>query len=87
VKIPAAGRSLVVVLACGALAQTQTAPKQFDVTTIKPSAVNDGRFAYRGLPGGALSTTSTPLKMLIMEAYNVKAFQVSGEPDWVNTAG
>jgi uncharacterized protein (TIGR03435 family) len=24
--------------------------------------------------------------MLLMEAYNVQAFQISGEPDWVNTA-
>jgi uncharacterized protein (TIGR03435 family) len=24
--------------------------------------------------------------MLIMQAYNLKAFQISGEPDWVNTS-
>ena len=77
---------LIAVLGCGVWAQSQTAPKQFDVATIKPSAVNDDRFAYRGLPGGALSATGVPMKMLMMEAYNVKAFQISGEPDWVNTA-
>jgi len=77
--------SVLAVFGCAALAQAQSAPKQFDVATIKPSAVNDNRFAYRGLSGGALSAIGTPLKMLIMEAYNVKAFQISGEPDWVNT--
>jgi uncharacterized protein (TIGR03435 family) len=81
-----ASASLIAVLACGAAVQAQTAPKQFDVATIKPSAVNDGRFAYLGLPGGALSATGVPLKMLLMEAYGVKAFQISGEPDWANTA-
>ena len=84
-KTPAGG-SLIAILACSAWAQSQTAPKQFDVATIKPSAVNDGRFAYRGMPGGALSATGVPVKMLLMEAYNVKAFQIAGEPDWVNTA-
>jgi hypothetical protein len=48
----------------------------------QPSPVNDGRFAYLGLPGGGLSATGVPLKFLIMEAYNIRAFQVSGEPDW-----
>jgi uncharacterized protein (TIGR03435 family) len=77
---------LIAVLSAGAMAQSQTVPTKFDVASIKPSAVNDGRFAYRGLPGGALSATGVPLKMLLMEAYNVQAFQISGEPDWVNTA-
>jgi bla regulator protein BlaR1 len=80
------GASVVAILACGARAQSPTVPTRFDVATIKPNAANDNLFAYRGLPGGALSATGVPLKMLIMEAYDVKAFQVAGEPDWVNTA-
>jgi bla regulator protein blaR1 len=78
--------SLIAVLACGVFAQTQAVPTKFDVATIKPNTDNDNRFAYRGLPGGALSATGVPLKMLIMEAYDIKSFQVSGEPGWVNTA-
>jgi len=78
--------SLIVVFPWWAHVQAQAIPTKFDVATIKPNTDNDNRFAYRGLPGGALSATGVPLKMLIMEAYDIKSFQVSGEPGWVNTA-
>jgi uncharacterized protein (TIGR03435 family) len=81
-----AATSLLVVLASGAIAQSKAAPKEFDVATIKPSAVDNGDFAVRALPGGTLSCTGVTLKMLIMEAYEVKAFQISGGPSWVGTA-
>ena len=67
------------------LSQTQTLPKEFDVATIKPNAANDNRFMIRPLPGGGLTITGVPLKMLIMEAYDVRAFQVSGGPGWMST--
>jgi uncharacterized protein (TIGR03435 family) len=80
-------RSLIVAVAVsGALAQSTTAPKQFDVATFKPSAVDNGDFAVIAQPGGILSCTGVTLKMLIMEAYDVKAFQISGGPSWVGTA-
>ena len=62
-------------------------PTKFDVATIKPSAVDNGDFAVHNLPeGGTLIRTGVTLKMLIMEAYDVKAFQISGGPSWVGTA-
>jgi uncharacterized protein (TIGR03435 family) len=67
------------------LSQAQTLPKKFDVATIKPNAANDNRFMIRPLPGGGLTISGVPLKMLIMEAYDVRAFQVSGGPGWMNT--
>jgi len=80
-------RNLILAMAAAsAWGQSQTAPKKFDVATIKPNADADDRFAYVGLPGGTLSATGVTLKMLIMEAYNVKAFQISGGPSWVGTA-
>ena len=59
-------------------AQTQTFPKEFEVATVKANAANDNRFMIRPLPGGGLTITGVPLKMLIMEAYDVRTFQVSG---------
>ena len=67
------------------LSQAQTLPKEFDVATIKPNAANDNRFMIRPLPGGGLTISGVPLKMLIMEAYDVRAFQVSGGPGWMST--
>jgi uncharacterized protein (TIGR03435 family) len=67
------------------LCQTQTLPKEFDIATIKPNAASDNRFMIRPLPGGGLTITGVPLRMLIMEAYDVRTFQVSGGPGWMNT--
>jgi uncharacterized protein (TIGR03435 family) len=68
-----------------ALGPAQTPPKEFDVATIKPNAANDNRFMIRPLPGGGLTITGVPLRMLIMEAYDIRAFQVSGGPGWMST--
>lgn len=67
------------------LSQAQTLPKEFEVATIKPNAANDGRFMIRPLPGGGLTISGVSLRMLIMEAYDVRAFQVSGGPGWMST--
>jgi uncharacterized protein (TIGR03435 family) len=67
------------------LCQTQTLPKEFDVATVKANAANDNRFMIRPLPGGGLTITGVPLRMLIMEAYDVRTFQVSGGPGWIST--
>jgi uncharacterized protein (TIGR03435 family) len=73
---------LTVLLASLAVAQPS---KQFDVATIKPYAAGDGNFMIRPLPGGAFRAVGVTLKMLMMFAYNVKAFQISNAPDWVGS--
>ena len=64
-------------------APAQTAPTRFDVAVIKPSPADDNNFSFRSLRGGGLSASGVTVKMLIMEAYGVKAFQVSGGPSWI----
>jgi uncharacterized protein (TIGR03435 family) len=67
------------------LAQTPVSPKEFDVVSVKPSAPDEhNSFMFRPLPGG-IRAAGVPLKMLIMQSYDVKAFQVSGGPDWIKT--
>jgi bla regulator protein BlaR1 len=73
-----------VVLWADAAGQSQPAsPSAFAVATIKPTAASDDSFAYRALPGGQLTAMGVTLKFLIMQAYQVRAFQVSGGPGWV----
>ncbi len=72
----------IMLLAAGVLAQ----PTQFDVATIKPSNVTDGIFTIRTLPGGRLSCWGVILKLLVMEAYGAKAFQISGGQSWVGAS-
>jgi bla regulator protein blaR1 len=65
------------------LAFLTLAQSQFDVVSVKPSAPDEhNSFMFRPQPGG-LRAAGIPLKMLIMESYDLKAFQVSGGPSWV----
>jgi uncharacterized protein (TIGR03435 family) len=67
------------------LAFLTLAQSQFDVVSVKPSAPDEhNSFMFRPQPGG-LRAAGIPLKMLIMESYDLKAFQVSGGPGWIAT--
>lgn len=61
------------------------AQQSFEVATIKPNADNDHRVMFRIMPGGGFSATGTTVKMLIMQAFNVKDFQVTGGPGWMSS--
>jgi hypothetical protein len=37
------------------------------------------------LPGGRLTTDNAPLRLVIQNAYGVRAFQVMGAPNWVES--
>src|ERR1700689_1802646 len=60
-------------------------PTAFPVESIRPNKSADDRFMLRPLPGGGLPATGVTLKMLIMFAYGVAAYQISGAPSWVGT--
>ena len=68
------------------LAFLTLAQSQFDVVSVKPSAPDEhNSFMMRNLPGGTYRLAGVPLRMLMMQAYDVKAFQISGGPDWIRT--
>jgi uncharacterized protein (TIGR03435 family) len=69
-----------------ALAQSPAERKAFDVVSVKPSAPDDhNSFMFQNLPGGSIRLVRVPLRMIIMQAYGVGAFQISGGPDWIRT--
>jgi uncharacterized protein (TIGR03435 family) len=70
-------------LAGSALAQT------FDVVSIKPHPLPAGQFIFRFAGGSGLHPTgpsytmrSATLEWLVMDAYDVKDYQISGLPQW-----
>jgi uncharacterized protein (TIGR03435 family) len=67
-----------------ALAQTSS-PQSFDVASIKPGDPGDRRVGV-GLRADHFSATNATLKLLIEEAYDVRAHQISGGPNWLNSA-
>jgi uncharacterized protein (TIGR03435 family) len=80
-------RSLILLAAAAAaLGQPSNVHKEFDVVSVKPSAPDEhNSFAFQSLPGGTIRMLGVPLRMMIMEAYGVKAFQISGGPDWIRS--
>jgi uncharacterized protein (TIGR03435 family) len=70
------------------LFSTSAGAQSFEAASIKPSqpASADRQVSGFQTPGGGrLNTLSTSLRMLVMFAYDVKDFQVSGGPGWANS--
>jgi uncharacterized protein (TIGR03435 family) len=67
------------------VAQAQTsAGRAFEVASIKPSA-RDARGTGFARPLGRLEISNMTLKEMIVNAYSVQSFQVSGGPAWVDS--
>jgi bla regulator protein blaR1 len=64
-------------------AQSQAKPS-FEVASIKPSEF-DGRVGINVQPGRFVANNVT-LKFLITMAYDIKVHQISGGPNWLETA-
>lgn len=58
--------------------------QSFEVASIKPNASNDHRVSISIQPGGRFVATGIPVRLLIGQAYNVKDFQITNGPDWIN---
>jgi len=86
-----AGISLLVLMASGASAQTDTAVPSFEVASVKVSPPLPPGVRVLSLGGGPGSTdpgrvtyTGVTLRVLIARAYDVKEYQVEG-PDWLDS--
>lgn len=57
----------------------------FEVASIKPSdpGANGSRIGIE--PGGVFSARNVTLKTMIVQAYEVRDFQISGGPGWMDT--
>jgi len=77
---------LIVVAACAVFGQ---AAARFEVASIKPNT-NPGPGVITGiirpLPGGRLSANAVLPRFIIQFAYAIRPYQISGGPDWINSA-
>jgi uncharacterized protein (TIGR03435 family) len=81
-----AGIGAAVLASCGLFGQTATAPPAFEVASVKPAAPQQpGRMmvAMGGDPG-RVNYTNVSLKNVLMRAYDVKIYQITG-PSWLDT--
>lgn len=76
---------VAIVVACGfaaTLAAKQPAPA-FEVASVKPNTSGDTEGSIGPRPGG-YAATNIPLRLLIIRAYELRAFQVAGGPSWID---
>ena len=64
------------------LAAQQPAPA-FDVVSVKANRSGDAEGSIGPRPGG-YAMTNVPLRLLIIRAYELRAFQVAGGPGWID---
>jgi uncharacterized protein (TIGR03435 family) len=55
----------------------------FEVASVKPSTATNGRVVIKNDPG-RISYSNIMLKRVLLDAYDVKNYQISG-PDWLDT--
>ena len=76
---------LLMILSGGAIAQTNASP-QFEVASIKPAAPDARGMFIRTTPGGRVNITNMTLKELMVIAWRIQPFQISGGPAWLDSA-
>jgi uncharacterized protein (TIGR03435 family) len=82
----AAGILAAITPVCLLESQAPPSKPSFEVTSVKPSAAGDNRVAMRVQPGGLYVVTNATLKMVMVSAYGVRDYQISGGPSWIATA-
>ncbi len=58
---------------------------KFEVASVKPSGPDAPGMSNRYLSGGGLRFTGATLQNLISIAYDLRPFQISGGPKWIDT--
>jgi uncharacterized protein (TIGR03435 family) len=66
-------------------ARGQTSTQGFEVASIKPSDPSSQGMNVGISPGGFFEARGVTLRLLISQAYDVRDFQISGAPGWVDT--
>jgi uncharacterized protein (TIGR03435 family) len=60
--------------------------QEFEVASIKPAAPDARGMGVRTTPGGRVNITNMTLKEMIVLAYRIQPYQISGGPPWLATA-
>jgi uncharacterized protein (TIGR03435 family) len=77
-------RLFAVTLVAAAIASAET-PLAFEVASIKPGDPDKRGMQIQNTPGGRFNAKNVSVKLLIQHAYDVKEFQISGGPAWINS--
>jgi uncharacterized protein (TIGR03435 family) len=78
--------ALMFLISCTVFGQPAPSLPTFEVTSVKPGRSGDARGStFQFTPGGGLKVTNGTLKGIIEMAYDVRDFQIAGEPGWLGS--
>jgi bla regulator protein blaR1 len=81
----AALAAVVLPISLGMLsAQTAPVPARFEVASIKKNTEGKG-VSFGPMPGGRLIAVNNPAMNFIVNAFDVRPYQIVGAPDWTRT--
>src|SRR6185437_3707073 len=79
-------RMLLLLWLAGLLVGQSANRLQFEVASVKPSPPDRGGSSdSRTDPGNGVRITNAPLSAIIVEAYGIQDYQLSGAPGWIET--
>jgi uncharacterized protein (TIGR03435 family) len=78
--------SIACLVLAAAGAQASAGQAQFDVASVKVNNSGERFTRMRPPAGGTFTGTNVTLQMLIVMAYKVKTFEISGGPAWMDAA-
>jgi uncharacterized protein (TIGR03435 family) len=75
---------LWILLLCGLMnaGHAQEARKEFEVVSVKATPSDARGFSFAALPGGRLIVRNNPLRNILINAFDVRNFQLIGLPAW-----
>jgi len=76
------GWSLALIVALSSVSHTLGQAPAFDVSSVKPN-VSEARPLFQPRRNGTLSVVNTPLRTIILRAYELHDSRLIGEPDWI----
>ncbi len=79
--------AILVLTALPSSGQTPAPRPEFEVASIKPNTSGNGMIMIRPPVGGRFTATNARLKTLVVIAYKVQDYDISGGPSWANTDG
>jgi uncharacterized protein (TIGR03435 family) len=82
-----AATAMLVLTALHSNAQKPAPRPEFEVASIKPNTSGNNMIMIRPPVGGRFTATNARLKTLVVIAYKVQDFEISGGPSWTNTDG
>ena len=77
--------AMLFVAVLAVVAPRQLSGQEFDVASIKLNTGGGESYRIRTPPGNRFTATNVTVKTLILEAFDIKAFQLAGVPGWLDS--